>query len=132
MEEVSITWQGEGLRFTGLRGGQETPIDGDGKVGPNPVALLLESVAACMAIDVVDILRKGRQGLTGLNVRTLAKRREEPPRYVRWLRLEFEIAGDVEESKARRAVDLAFDRYCSVFHSLRKDLEVESEVTLRG
>ena len=132
MEEVSITWQGEGLRFTGARGGHKTAIDGDAGIGPSPVALLLESVASCMAIDVVDILHKGRQGLTGLSVRTLAKRREEPPRYVWWLRLEFEIAGDVDEAKAERAVQLAFDRYCSVFHSLRKDLEVESEVTLRG
>jgi len=132
MEQVSITWQGDGLRFTGLRGGQETAIDGHGEVGPNPVALLLESVAACMAIDVVDILQKGRQGLTGLDVRTLAKRRDTSPRYVWWLRLEFEIAGEVDEGKARRAVQLAFDRYCSVLHSLRQDLEVESEVILRG
>jgi len=132
MEEISITWQGEGLRFTGSRGAHETPIDGDGEIGPNPVALLLESVAACMAIDVVDILQKGRQGLAGLRVRTLAKRREEPPRYVWWLRLEFEVGGEVEKPKAERAVQLAFERYCSVFHSLRKDLEVESAVTLTG
>lgn len=132
MEEIAITWQGEGLRFIGSRGKHETVIDGDSEIGPGPVTLLLESVAACMAIDVLDILQKGRQHLTGLTVRTLAKRREEPPRYVWWLRLEFEIAGDVERVKAERAVRLSFDRYCSVFHSLRQDLEVESEITLLG
>ena len=132
MEEISITWQGEGLRFTGSRGKHETVIDGGAEMGPSPVALLLESIAACMAIDVLDILQKGRQRPTGLTVRTLAKRNEEPPRYVRWLRLEFEVAGDVEREKAERAVRLSFDRYCSVFHSLRQDLEVESEITLVG
>ena len=132
MEEVRVEWQRDGLRFTGHRDDHVTPIDGRAESGPNPVALLLEAVGSCMAIDVVDILKKGRQDLTGLSLRVLARRMDDPPRYVTWARFEFEIAGDVERAKAERAVQLSFEKYCSVFHSLRKDLEVESEVSLVG
>ncbi len=79
--------------------------------------------------DVVDILGKGRQNLEGLRLKVLAERMDDPPRYVRSMRFEFEISGQVEEAKAERAVQLSFDKYCSVFHSLRTDIEVESSIT---
>ena len=132
MEEVSVIWTGEGLEFTGRRAEHETPIDGDGRTGPNPVALMLEAAAACMAIDVVDILLKGRQDLRDLSVRTLARRMDEPPRYVTWIRFEYELSGDVDPAKADRAVALSLEKYCSVFHSLRKDLEVETDIRITG
>lgn len=130
MEEISVSWTGEELRFVGHRGPHETTIDGGGGAGPSPVALLLEAAAACMAIDVVDILRKGRQDLESLSVRTLARRREDPPRHVTWIRFEYELAGDVDRTKAERAVKLSLEKYCSVFHSLRKDLEVETHIEI--
>jgi putative redox protein len=129
MEDISVVWEGEGLRFTGVHGEHETPIDGSQETGPNPVALLLEATAACMAIDVVDILTKGREGFDGVKLTVLAERMVDPPRYVRWLKFEFEISGRVTEGKAERAVQLSFDKYCSVFHSLRRDIEVESSIT---
>ncbi len=129
MDEISVEWVGQGLEFIGHRGPHETKIDGHAQNGPNPVALLLESTAACMAIDVVDILGKGRQRLEGLRLKVLAERMDEPPRYVRSMRFEFEISGEVEEAKAERAVQLSFDKYCSVFHSLRTDIDVESAIT---
>ncbi|MCG8468196.1 MAG: OsmC family protein [Gemmatimonadetes bacterium] len=129
MDEIRIEWS-EGLAFTGYRDGHETSIDGDSETGPSPVALLMESVAACAAIDVVVILEKGRQPFTGLAVTTRAERAESPPRYVRRLQFDFTIEGDVEEAKARRAVMLSFEKYCSVFHSLRKDIELEWSMRL--
>ena len=129
LEEVKIEWSG-GQRFTGLRHGFETQIDGEQGVGPNPVALLVESVAACAAIDVVLILEKGRQEIRSLSVVAHAARQEDVPRYVRRLSFEFELRGDIDEAKARRAVMLSFEKYCSVFHSLRKDIELEWSVTI--
>lgn len=130
-ERAALVWDGEGQRFTASRDGHQTTIDGRGDAGPSPVALLLESVAACMAIDVADILIKGRQDLRGLEVDVEARRMDDPPRYVRWLRLEFTAVGDVSEVKARRAVELSFATYCSVYHSLRPDIAVEWEVVVR-
>lgn len=105
-----------------------TLIDGDGKTGPSPVSLLLESVGACTAADVVDILRKGREDVQGLIVEVSAERRGQPPRYVKRLTLRFRIQGPVSRKKAERAVDLSLETYCSVFHSMRKDLSLDVEV----
>lgn len=130
-EETQLRWDG-GLRFTAERAGFETPIDGDQQVAASPVALLVEAVAACAAIDVVHILEKGRQPLTGLSVTTRFDRAETQPRYVTGLEFEFRVAGRVDEAKARRAVMLSFEKYCSVYHSLRKDMELNWTLTLNG
>lgn len=131
MDEIRVDWS-SGLKFTGHRAGFETAIDGDQEVGPSPVGLLLESVAACAAIDVVFILEKGREPMTGLSVTTHAERAEQAPRFVKRLQFDFNLTGAVDESKARRAVRLSFEKYCSVFHSLRQDIELEWSLTLNG
>ena len=130
-DEIQLEWTGD-LQFTAERAGFATSIDGDEKTAPSPVGLLIEAIAACAAIDVVLILKKGRQDLTGLSVSARATRAETPPRYVERLRFEFRLLGDVEEAKARRAVMLSFEKYCSVYHSLRKDIELEWSATLNG
>lgn len=125
METISLDWSGEGLRFEAARKGHPTPIDGNGEVAVTPVGLLLESLTSCAASDVVEILRKGRQPLEGLSVHASAERRPEPPRYLTRVTLEFTISGEVEPKKAERAVRLSFEKYCSVYHSLREDLKLE-------
>ena len=129
-EEIKLEWNG-GQRFTGLRLGFETPIDGQQRAGPNPVALLIEAIAACTAIDVVLILEKGRQDIRAFSVVARGTRQDEVPRYLTRLAFEFELEGDIEEAKARRAVMLSFEKYCSVFNSLRKDIELEWSVAIR-
>lgn len=131
-EVVTLDWTGEDLGFLGKRNGHVTPIDGHGMKGPNPVALLLESIAGCMASDIVDIVRKGRQDLRGLTIGIEADRMEEPPRYIHAIRFVIRVTGDVEEAKARRAVELSFQTYCSVWHSLRDDLALEWDLVLSG
>lgn len=128
---VTVRWVGD-LRFEGRSGDAVTTIDGDGEAGPSPISLLLESVGACTAADVVDILRKGRENVEGLSVDVVALRQSQPPRYVKRLELTFRIRGDVSRRKAERAIDLSLEKYCSVFHSLRKDLGLDVELVLEG
>lgn len=129
MQKVLLEWL-EGLRFEGRAGEASTTIDGNGQEGTTPVDLLLESIGACAAADVVDILQKGRQDIHGLTVEVGAERRAEPPRYVRSLELAFRIRGPVDKAKAERAVDLSLEKYCSVFHSLRMDIALDVSVEL--
>jgi putative redox protein len=105
-------------------------IDGDGMHGTTPVDLLLEAVAACTAADVVDILKKGRQELRRMTVECSGERREEAPKYVKRLHMTFRMAGDIDPAKAQRAVDLSLEKYCSVFHSLRMDLAVDTDIAI--
>jgi putative redox protein len=129
-QQVSVTWT-EGMRFEGRTPeGAVTTLDGEGGLSPTPTRLLLESLGGCAGIDVVEILRKGRQGVEGLTVEVSGVRRPETPRHFTRLALRFRIEGDVDRKAAERAVDLSLERYCSVFHTLRKDLAVETEVEL--
>lgn len=131
-QRVSVTWK-EGMRFEArTEAGAVTSIDGEGTLSPSPTLLLLESLAGCAGIDVAEILRKGRQTLEELVVDVTGTRREETPRYFTRVRLVFRIRGDVERSAAERAVELSLERYCSVLHSLRKELTVDAEVALDG
>lgn len=129
-KNISLEWTGD-LRFEARADGTLVAIDGDGIQGTTPVDLLLESVAGCTAADVVDILKKGRQDLRTLTIEVSGDRRDEAPRYVKRLHLTFTFTGDVDEAKAQRAVDLSLEKYCSVFHSLRMDLAVDTEIKIQ-
>lgn len=129
-QRISVTWK-EGMRFEArTEEGAVTSIDGDGALSPSPTRLLLEALASCTGIDVVEILRKGRHRVDELAVEATGVRREETPRRFTRVRLLFRIAGDVDEAAARRAIDLSLERYCSVLHTLREDLTVDAELEL--
>ena len=127
MQTVNLEWKGE-FRFEARAEETRILVDGDQQAGPAPVSLLLESIGACAAIDVVDILQKGRQEFRRLAVEVGADRRTETPRSVKKLYLKFRLEGPVDEPRVRRAVDLSLEKYCSVFHTLRMDINVDVEV----
>ncbi len=105
-------------------------IDSKAVDGTGPPTLLLEALAACMAIDVADILHKGRQQLRAMKVGIVGDRRPEPPRYFTDVHLRFEIEGVVSEAKVKRAVELSREKYCSVFHTLRSDLDFSYTIAI--
>ena len=131
MDSITVTWKGSGHEFEATRGELVTPIDGSDVSGMSPVALLVASTSGCLAIDVVDILEKGRQEVRGVTVKTGYERREKPPRHLTALNFDFEVTGEVDPARAERAVQLSFDTYCSVYHSLRKDVAVAWTVEVR-
>ncbi|WP_048147856.1 OsmC family protein [Palaeococcus ferrophilus] len=94
-------------------------IEGDkcsvilGEGGISPMKLLLLSVAGCTAYDIVMILRKMREPIEGLEVEISGERREEHPRIYRKVHLHYRIKGNVSEEKAKRAIELSQDKYCS-------------------
>lgn len=131
---VALRWTGDGLAFQG--GGPDGPtvtLDGDGEAGPSPMDAVLLAVGGCMAIDVVMILQKGRVPLDDLSIEVEGDRREDTPRRFTAVRMRYTLSGPGEEHRARveRAVQLSRDRYCSVLHTLRDDLDVEIEIDLQ-
>lgn len=132
---VELRWGGEGLVFEGgSPGGVPVTVDGNGKVGISPMQALLVSLAGCTAADVVDILTKMRLPLTALSVWVEGDRAAEPPRKYTSVQVVYEIAGPGadDREKVQRAIDLSHDKYCSVLHSLRPDLTIESELVLQA
>jgi putative redox protein len=128
---IRLEWTG-GERFDATSpAGASLHLDGDGASGFSPTQALLASVAGCMGIDVVLILQKMREGFLGLEVEVTGDRMEEPPRYFRSVQIRFLIEGTVTRERAEHAVRLSLDRYCSVFHTLRKDIEVGTTIDLK-
>lgn len=130
---VALEWTGEQLQFRGGKvGGPEVLVDSDGAAGPSPVEALVLALAGCMAVDVLDITRKMRLPIAGLDVVVEADRAAEPPRRLTALKQKFRTTGvaAADEDKVRRAIDLSRDKYCSVLHSLREDIEMSFELEL--
>jgi putative redox protein len=126
-----VSWTGEALRFMAEgRSGTIALNAGKGE-GVGPMEALALSVAACSAADVVEILGKMRIPVTSLEVRLEGDRRPEPPRRYVALRFVFRAGVEAEsELKLRRAVELSLDKYCSVLHSLRPDIQLSTEIVL--
>ncbi len=91
---------------------------------------LLLSVAACMGIDIVDILKKGRAPLESLRLTVSGERAPAPPRRYVSIRMDFEArgAGPGWMAKVERAVRLSKEKYCSVLHSLAPDIDLSTSV----
>lgn len=119
---AELVWV-EQLRFDATSGRAAFVIDGDSNAGPSPVQLLVVALAGCMAIDVVDIVRKGRHPMTGCRATITGERRPDPPRRLTRVELRFHLRGAVPPHVVERAIQLSRDKYCSVWHSLREDIE---------
>jgi len=121
------------LVFEGRAGtGARTTIDGDSAAGPSPMELLLISLAGCMAIDIRMILEKSRVEVQELVVRIEGVRADEEPKRFTRIEMVFELAGPGagDDHRVARAIQLSEDKYCSVHHTLRPDLEVTTSYSL--
>jgi putative redox protein len=129
---MELVWRGD-ERFDAVTPtGIQVAVDGATETGISPVQALAMALAACMGIDVVDILRKGREDLTGCRIRVEGDRRESPPRRYTVLRLWIELTGwSLSRAKAERAVQLSRDTYCSVWNSMAPDIDLAVELELR-
>jgi len=120
---VALEWKG-GLRFAGGVAGGELVLDGDAVAGASPVQALGLALAGCMAADVIHVLNRSRVPPRSLRVTFTGERAEEHPRRFLRVALRFEVSGGVPADKVERALALSRETYCSVWHSLRPDIEL--------
>ena len=126
---VDLVWEHD-LVLSGTSGDAKLTLDSAGKAGPSPMQALGFAVAACMAMDVVHVLRKGRHDLRGLKAGLVAERAQEEPRRFTSVTIHFAITGNVPSAPIQRAIDLSRDKYCSVWNSLRQDLPLKVTFTV--
>jgi putative redox protein len=130
---VRATWVGEHRFDAGRLNGPAARFDGSGKTGQSPPDALLTALATCSAVDVVDILGKRRTPVEQFVVDVEGRRRNEAPRRFEHILLTLRIDGaGIERVHAERAIQLAFEKYCSVAASLAPDIVVETIVVLNG
>lgn len=130
-KHIVLDWE-QATRFRGGEpDGPRVLIDGDNAEAPGPMLTLLLAAASCTGADLVLILEKMRVGLQTLRIEVYGTRREETPRRYTAIRFEFHLAGrDLDESRARRAIDLSLEKYCSVVASLAPDIAISYGLTL--
>ena len=127
---VELIWS-EGVRFGATAGANAIVVDGDGTAGPSPVQVAAIGLAGCMGADVAAILQKGRQPLTGLRVSFSGERAADPPRRFTRITMHFHVSGAVTPEAVERAIRLSRDTYCSVWHSMRQDIEFVTAFDIR-
>jgi putative redox protein len=99
----------------------DIPVEQGGNgTGFRPMQMLLSALCGCSAVDVISILKKQRQVLEGLTIEVDGQREEgKEPSLWKNIQLIFTITGEVDPSKAYKAVDLSMEKYCSVAETLR-------------
>lgn len=130
-KKIVLAWKRRLVFQGGAPGGPEVVIDGDNAAGPGPMLSLLLAAAACSGSDVVVILEKMRIGLRQLRIEVSGVRREQEPRRYTSIHFDFHLAGEgLDETRARRAIDLSLEKYCSVVASLAPDIKISYDLAL--
>ncbi|HEU5219072.1 MAG TPA: OsmC family protein [Gemmatimonadales bacterium] len=126
-----VTWEG-GMRFRGgTTGGPVSLIDADGVEAPGPMVALLLASVACAGADIVSILQKMQVTLREFTTEASGRRAPEHPKRYLTMHFKYRMVGDgLDEAKARRAIDLSHQKYCSVLHSLNSDIAITYEISL--
>jgi len=111
-----MVWKGEGLDFQGSVGsGYSFDVSGGAdKSGGGPMEFLLAGVAGCTAIDVVLILQKQRQNITGVEVEASGVRAQQDPKFYTDVEILYIVRGeDIDQQAVERAISLSEEKYCS-------------------
>lgn len=120
---ATLVWEG-GTLLAARSGAGAMTLDWDGRTAVSPVQTLAIALASCMAADVALILTRGRHPLRRLSVSLTGERAARDPRRLLKADIRFEVRGDVPPDKVERAIALSRETYCSVWHSLARDIEL--------
>ena len=94
------------------------------------MAALASALAGCIAIDMIHILTKGRFEVRSFSAQLTGRRADTEPRRFVAFDLSFTLDTSAPSDQVDRAIALSREKYCSVWHSLRQDIELTTSVSL--
>lgn len=101
------------------------PDIGGRNLGPRPMEMLLMGAGGCTSVDVVTILKKSRQTVTGCEVLIDADRAEDHPKVFTRIHMHFIVRGrGLKPEMVKRAIDLSAQKYCSASIMLGKTAQI--------
>ncbi len=134
----TVRWT-DGMQFIGETGsGHSLVMDGAPKVGGRntgmrPMEMVLLAAGGCTAMDVVFMLRRGRQPLADCWIDVEGNRVEEVPKVFDAIHLHYVLVGEgLNEKQVARAVEMSADKYCSVSHMLKAAVKVTYDYEIRS
>lgn len=138
-QTVTLKRTDDAYRFTGrTAAGTEAhfdtgPEEGGSGSAPGPMQTVAMALGACSGIDVVNILKKGRQEIDAFDMDIEYERAEgEIPAVFTKMHVHYKLEGDLDPDKVRRAVDLSVEKYCSVSKMLGKTAEITHSFSVNG
>lgn len=127
----------EGMAFMGEAGSGHSvimdgaPEYGGRNIGIRPMEMLLIGLAGCTGFDVVQILKKGREAVTGCEVEVEAERASEDPKVFTKIHIAYRVSGrGLSQAKAERAVTLSKEKYCSASIMLGATAEMSTSLVV--
>jgi putative redox protein len=134
--DAKVTWKGK-LSFDGTADsgfsiplGAKTEVGGDDD-GFRPLELLLIGLAGCTAMDVISILQKKRQDVTGFEVKVSGTRAADHPKVFTAISIEYLVTGrGLDRESVERAVELSETKYCSAQAMLGKTAQIDNLITV--
>jgi putative redox protein len=126
MAEAKVTLLND-MQFSGAASSGHTLImdaddeSGGHNAGFRPMELLLVSFGGCTGMDVISILRRKKQNVSGLEINVKGEKSDTDPKIYKEIHLEYVVKGrDVEKRAVERAIDLSMEKYCSVGATLAR------------
>ena len=99
--------------------------------GASPMELLLIALGGCTALDVISILRKKRQAVTGFEVRVHGDRATEHPKAFTDITIEYVVRGvNIDPAAVARSIELSTETYCSVHAMLHQAANIRTTYTI--
>jgi putative redox protein len=132
--ECTVRWQPDaGMAFIAETGSghlltMDGAPDGGGRnLAPRPMETVLAGAGGCAAYDVVLILKRGRQAVSGCQVRIEADRATQDPKVFTRIHMHFTVSGrSLSEAAVSRAIQLSHDKYCSASAMLGKTAQMST------
>jgi len=106
--------------YTGVTVPIHFPKEGEARIGPSPMEMVLLGVGGCTAIDIVDILQKERETVEAFRVEMEAEKATELPHAFTHIHMKYVLRGDIKDANVRRAIDLSMEKYCSASIMLKR------------
>jgi putative redox protein len=129
--ECKVRWSGEGMSFVAETGSNHlvamdgAPEGGGRNLAPRPMEMVLLGTGGCTAYDVVVILKKSGQEVTGCEVKLTAERAPTDPKVFTKIHMHWTVSGrGLKRNVVEHAVRLTHEKYCSATAMLQKTAEV--------
>ena len=135
--ECTVRWTGAGMSLLAETGSNHVlvmdgaPEGGGRNLAPRPMETVLAGTGGCTAYDVVVILKKSGQDITGCEVRLEAERAATDPKVFTRIHTHFVIRGrNLRRNVVEQAVRLSHEKYCSATAMLAKTAEITREIEI--
>jgi putative redox protein len=132
--ECRVRWTGDGMTFLAETGSNHVvamdgaPDGGGRNLAPRPMEMVLAGTGGCTAYDVVVILKKSGQDVTGCEVKLTSERSETDPKVFTKIHMHFVVRGrSLKRNVVEHAIRLSHEKYCSATSMLAKTAQITKD-----